>query len=233
MISIKNIFSDAMHLFYPHNCIGCGSDLLSKQELLCIKCLYKLPHTHFEKFEGNPVEKIFTGRFHLKAGHSEFYFAKNQLIQELIHQLKYKDNKEIGFYLGAMMGKNILQSARFSDIDYIIPLPLYADKEFKRGYNQAEIICSGMSSVMNVSVLTKNVIRQKFTETQTRKHRTERWENVEESFAVKNPGALNGKNILLIDDVITTGATLEACAQTMLKIPGINISLATLAIASK
>ncbi|MEP6711376.1 MAG: ComF family protein [Ferruginibacter sp.] len=233
MLSIKNIFSDAMHLFYPHNCTGCGSDLLSKQELLCLKCLTNLPRTYFEKVEANPLEKIFTGRFLLKAGYSEFYFSKSQLIQHLIHQLKYKGNKEIGFYLGAMMGKTILQSTRFSNIDYLIPLPLYADKEFKRGYNQAEIICNGISSIVQVPVLTKNVIRQKSTETQTRKHRTERWENVEGSFAVKTPGALIGKNILLADDVITTGATLEACAQTLLKIPGISISLATLAIASK
>lgn len=233
MVSIKNIFADAMHLFYPHICTGCGSDLLSKQELLCIKCLNNLPHTHFEKFEANPVEKIFTGRFPLIAGHSEFYFSKSQLIQHLIHQLKYKNNKEIGFYLGAMMGKSILQSARFSNIDYLIPLPLYADKEFKRGYNQAEVICNGMSSEMQVPVLTQIVVRQKSTETQTHKHRTERWENVEGSFAVKNAETLTGKNILLVDDVITTGATLEACAQTMLHVADISISLATLAIASK
>ena len=233
MLSIKNIFSDAMHIFYPHNCTGCGSDLLSKQELLCIKCLHHLPHTQFEKFENNPVEKIFTGRFSIKAGHSEFYFSKTQLIQHLIHQLKYKGNKEIGFYLGALMGKSLLQSPRFADLDYLVPLPLYADKEFKRGYNQAEIICDGISSILQVPVLIKNVVRQKFTETQTRKHRTERWKNVEGSFAVKNSGALNSKNILLVDDVITTGATLEACAQTILQIPGISISVATLAIASK
>ncbi|MEO6538323.1 MAG: phosphoribosyltransferase family protein [Ferruginibacter sp.] len=233
MRSLKNFFSDAIHFFYPHICTGCGSDLLGKQELLCLKCLAHLPHTQFEKYVDNPIEKIFTGRFPLKAGSSEFYFSKSQVIQQLIHQLKYKGNKEIGFYLGAMMGKNILASPRFSTFDFLIPLPLYADKEFKRGYNQAEIICNGMSSVMQIPVLTKNIIRHRSTQTQTHKHRTERWENVVGSFAVNNAAALINKNILLVDDVITTGATLEACCQTLLQVPGITVSVATLAIASK
>jgi ComF family protein len=135
--------------------------------------------------------------------------------------------------MGAVMGRSLLLSSRFSNIDYLIPLPLYANKEFKRGFNQAEIICNGMSAVMQVPVLTKNVIRQRHTETQTKKHRAERWENVEGSFAIKNPEQLQGKNILLVDDVITTGATLEACAQCISQIPGIQVSLATIATASK
>jgi ComF family protein len=233
MLSLKNIFSDAMHLFYPHICIGCGSDLLSEKELICIKCYSILPHTQFEKFENNPVEKIFAGRININAATAEFYFSKTQLIQQLIHQLKYKGNKAIGFYLGSIMGQNILQSDRFDKIDYLIPLPLYPDKEFKRGYNQAEVICNGMSAVMHIPVLSKNIIRQRFTETQTKKHRTERWDNVAGSFAVTNSSILSGKNILLVDDVLTTGATLEACAQTLANIPNINIYIATLAIASK
>ena len=233
MLALKNIFSDAMHLFYPHNCTGCGSDLLSKNELLCIKCLNILPHTEFEKIPNNTFERIFTGRININAATAEFYFSKTQLIQHLIHQLKYKGNKEIGFYMGAIMGRNILHSERFKNLDYLLPLPLYPDKEFKRGYNQSEVICKGISSITNTPVLTKNLIRNRFTETQTKKHRTERWENVEGSFVVKNASVLEGKNVLLVDDVLTTGATMEACAQTLSDIPGITINLATLAIASK
>lgn len=233
MLSVTSLFKDAMHLFFPHTCMGCGNDILSAAELLCLRCISHLPHTHFEKLPNNPVENIFRGRVPLHAATSQFYFSKGHLVQYLIHQLKYKGNKEAGEYLGMVMGKALLQSERFSNLDYLIPLPLYADKEFKRGYNQAEIICNGMSITMQVPVHPKNVIRKRHTDTQTKKHRTERWENVEGSFRVLYPEKLQGKNILIVDDVITTGATLEACVQCLLLVPFIKVSLASLAIAGK
>lgn len=131
-----------------------------------------------------------------------------------------------------MMGAKMFESGRFTNIDYLIPLPLFADKEFKRGFNQAEVICNGMSETMNIPVLTKNVIRKHATETQTKKHRAERWENVSASFMVTDANVLKNKHILLVDDVITTGATLEACAQVIKK-AGALISMATLVTASK
>lgn len=233
MLSAQSLFRDAIHLFFPCTCLGCGSDLLNNGNILCFRCIENLPHTNFEKLPGNPVEHIFRGRVPVEAASSQFYFSKGHLVQFLIHQLKYKGNKEAGEYLGALMGKALLQSSRFVNIDYLIPLPLYADKEFKRGYNQAGVICNGMSTAMNIPVHDKNVTRKRPTETQTKKHRTERWENVEGSFQVLYPGKLQGKNILLVDDVITTGATLEACAQVISKIAAVKISLATLAIAGK
>jgi ComF family protein len=172
-------------------------------------------------------------RIPVAAAHSQFYFEKAFLIQHLIHQLKYKNNTAIGVYLGELMGKTLLNSNRFTAIDYLVPLPLYPDKERKRGYNQAAIICNGMSELMNVPVLTGNVLRQRFTQTQTRKHRTERWENVAGSFTFNNPAALKGKNILLVDDVITTGATLEACGSVILQTPEVKLYIATLAHAAK
>lgn len=233
MTYLKTHVKALVHLFYPHTCTGCGSDLLMEKELLCIKCNNDLPHTGFEKYPHNKIERIFFGRFDAAAAHSEFYFSKGELMQHLIHELKYKGNKEIGIYLSKIMGENMLQSGRFNNIDFLIPLPLFAKKEFKRGYNQAEVICDGLSEAMNIPVLAKNVIRIHFTETQTKKHRAERWENVAESFRVVNPGMLENKHVLLVDDVITTGATLEACAQVMATIPGIRISIATLTTATK
>jgi len=230
---LKNIFSDTLHLFYPHVCNGCGSDILSEENLLCLKCINSLPHTHFAQHANNIIEKIFWGRIALAAAHSEFYFAKESLIQELIHQLKYKNNQAIGIYLGALMGTNLLNSNRFNKIDALIPLPLYPGKERKRGYNQATVICKGMSSVMNIPVLTGNVVRRNFTETQTRKHRTERWDNVAESFLIKNEKVLIGKQLLLVDDVITTGATLEAAGNVILKVKDVSLSIAALAFATK
>ena len=230
---LKNIISSTLHLFYPHVCTGCGSDLLEADNLLCLKCIHNLPHTGFATLPNNPVEKYFWGRIPLTAAYSQFYFSKEFLIQHLIHQLKYKGDTEIGFYLGEMMGKTLLSSSRFSSIDALIPLPLYADKEHKRGYNQAAVICNGMSAVMNVPVLNGAVIRQHATETQTRKHRTERWENVKQSFKVAKPAELSGKHLLLVDDVVTTGATLEACGHVILEVEHVNLSIATLAYAAK
>ncbi|MEP7109024.1 MAG: ComF family protein [Ferruginibacter sp.] len=229
---LKTIFSDTLHLFYPHVCTGCGSDLLQDDQLLCLRCITNLPHTNFARHANNPIEKLFWGRMALVAAHSEFYFAKDSLIQHLIHQLKYRANQEIGIYLGELMGQSLVNSNRFKKIDYLIPLPLYPDKERKRGYNQAAVICTGLSGIMNVPVLQGNVTRQRFTETQTKKHRTERWENVADSFLVNDKEKLYGKNLLLIDDVLTTGATLEACGQSILQADDVKLSIATLSMAT-
>jgi len=233
MSMLQNIVTPTLHLFYPHICTGCGSDLLKENNLLCLRCINDLPHTNFAPYNNNPAEKVFWGRIPVTAAHSEFYFAKASLIQQLIHQLKYKNNRAIGFYLGELMGKSLLDGGRFNTIDFLIPLPLYPDKERKRGYNQAAVICNGLSAIMNVPVITGNVIRQRFTETQTRKHRTERWENVKGSFVVNDPAALKGKNVLLVDDVVTTGATLEACGSILLQTEGVKLYIATLAHAVK
>ncbi len=230
---LKNIFSSTLHLFYPHLCTGCGSDLLKEQNLLCIKCMHNLPHTNFAVFANNQIEKDFWGRIPLTAAYSQFYFSKEFLIQHLIHQLKYKGDTKIGFYLGEMMGKTLLNSNRFSTIDALIPLPLFADKEHKRGYNQATVICNGISAVMNIPVLNNAVIRQQATQTQTRKHRTERWENVKDSFKVAKANEISGKHLLLVDDVVTTGATLEACGHVILQVANVKLSMATLAYAVK
>ena len=229
----STILSPLKHLFYPHVCTGCGSDLIDDNNLLCLQCINDLPHTNFEMHANNPVEKIFWGRLTVMAATSEFYFTKGTLIQTLIHQFKYKSNIDVGLYLGAIMGRSLLNSNRFTTIDALIPLPLNAEKEFKRGYNQATILCNGMAEVMGVLVIKNNVVRNRFTETQTKKHRAERWENVESSFGTNDSAALRNKHILLVDDVVTTGATLEACGTEILKIEGTKLSIATLAYASK
>lgn len=230
---LKKIFGSTLHLLYPHVCSGCGSDLLEKGSQLCLTCIHDLPHTNFAALANNPVEKYFWGRIHLSAAYSQFYFSKTFLIQHLIHLLKYKGDTNIGFYLGEIMGKTMLGSSRFSSIDALVPLPLFADREHKRGYNQATIICNGISAVMNIPVLQGAVIRQYATETQTRKHRAERWDNVKDSFKVVKPAELNSKKLLLVDDVVTTGATLEACGHVITSVTNAELSIATLAYAPK
>lgn len=230
---LNNIIGSTLHLLYPHICSGCGSDLLSVHNLLCVKCFHQLPHTHFAKFEGNPLEKDFWGRIKLEAAHSQFYFTKDFLIQHLIHRLKYKADTNIGVFLGEIMGNTLLSSNRFSTVDALVPLPLYPDKERKRGYNQATVICNGISAAMNIPVLYDAVVRKYATETQTRKHRTERWDNVKDSFNIQKRNEIAGRHILLVDDVITTGATMEACGQVILETENAKLSLASLAYTGK
>jgi ComF family protein len=180
--------------------------------------------------KNNAVEKKFWGRLALTSATSEFYFSKGSIIQNMIHEFKYRGNKKVGQYFGNLMGKSLLNSNRFN-IDVIVPLPLFERKEKIRGFNQAEILCNGISEIINKPVIRKNVIRKVFTETQTKKHRLERWKNVEGIFFVKDPQELEGKHILLVDDVITTGATIDACGSEILKIKGITLSVASFAIA--
>jgi ComF family protein len=231
-LKIVNTLSPLIHLFYPHICLGCSTDILEEDHPICLMCLSQLPHTEFALYAENPVEKLFWGRLQLNGAFSEFYFNKGNVIQSLIHELKYKGNKSIGLYLGRIMAGSLKQSNRFRNIDALVPLPLFSDKEKRRGYNQSLLICEGVSGVMNIPIITDNVIRERATETQTKKKRKERWQNVEDSFKVKRPGELENKHILLIDDVLTTGATLDACASEILKVPGITLSIATLAYAS-
>lgn len=228
----KTIFSlsPLFHLFYPHNCIGCGSDVISKENFLCLECLNDLPHTHFAMHKNNPVEKKFWGRIALASAMSELYFSKGSMVQNMIHEFKYRGNKKAGHYFGNLVGISLLNSNRF-DIDLIIPLPLFEKKEKIRGFNQAEILCNGIAEILNKPVVRNNVVRKVFTDTQTKKHRIERWKNVEGIFYVNNPEELAGKHLLLVDDVITTGATIDACGTEILKIKDITLSVASLAVA--
>ncbi len=180
--------------------------------------------------KNNPVEKLFWGRIPLSSAMSELYFSKGSIVQNMIHDFKYRGNKKAGHYFGNLMGKSLLNSNRFN-IDVIVPLPLFERKEKIRGFNQAEILCNGISEIINQPVIRKNVIRKVFTETQTKKHRLERWKNVEGIFFVKDPEELEGKRVLLVDDVITTGATIDACGSEILKIKEVTLSVASFAIA--
>ncbi len=232
MLKAQTILSDLSHLFFPKICAGCATDIVSSNHLLCLHCLSHLNQTQFAFLENNPVEKTWWGRMSVVAAMSQFYFTKNSLLQALIHQLKYKGNREIGLYFGKMIGYDLQASERFQSLEVLIPLPLFPDKEKKRGYNQATLLCEGIAGILNLPVATDEVQRVRATDTQTHKKRMERWENVETVFATRHSKSLENKNILLVDDVITTGATLEACGKAILEeIPGVQLSIATLAYA--
>lgn len=218
-----------VHLFFPHCCAGCGNDVLAPEQLLCLACISRLPLTNFHRYTGNPVENIFRGRLPLISAASYCYFTKDSLLQHLLHQFKYKDQREIGYWFGRRMGETLMASPHFIKPDALIPIPLFAARERKRGYNQASILCDGMAETTGLPVWKNIITRTSLTETQTRKNRIERWKNIEGRFALQNAAAIQGKHILLVDDVITTGATLEACGQTLLTAGNVQLSIATLA----
>ena len=232
MTGLSEIRDSLLHLIFPHICSGCGNDIVSEESSLCMRCMHAMPETGFENYSDNPIEKIFWGRLPLVAATSQFYFTKESLIQHLMHQFKYKHNKELGLQLGRIMGERLLSSKRFP-VDALVPLPLYAAREKKRGYNQSAVLCEGIAAVMNVPVLKNVVIRPQQTETQTLKGRVQRWQNMEGKFTLTDPSLIHQKHILLVDDVITTGATLEACAAILLQANDVQLSIATLCYAAQ
>ncbi len=191
-----------------------------------------LPVTNFHLHRDNPVEKIFMGRLAVEHASAYAYFNKQSVMQNLLHQLKYKGKKEIGLYFGRRMGEAFGSTERYSEIDALVPLPLFFKRERKRGYNQAAMICEGMAEIMGLPVLNTVIVRKRNTETQTHKNRAERWENIEGQFELIDKEKVEGKHVLLVDDVLTTGATLEACGSELLKAWGLKLSIATLAYTS-
>lgn len=224
-------FYDFFSLFFPRVCYSCGNTLLQHEEVLCSYCLHQLPRTNFHTEKDNPVSRIFWGRVNISYASSMFFFTKGSKVQHLLHQLKYKDKKEIGVYVGKLFGRSLQESPFYSDVDVIIPVPLHPKKQRKRGYNQSEMFARGLSESFSRPYDIHTLIRTYASETQTKKSRFRRWENVKEIFAVRNYQHLTGKHILLVDDVVTTGATLESCAARLLEIPGARISIATIACA--
>lgn len=230
MISILKYFNYFGELFFPRNCIVCGTRLIEKEHLFCTECIYNLPRTNFHTINNNPVSKLFWGIVKIEYATAYFYYGKGSKYQKLIHNLKYKGQKEIGFELGKLHASEINKS-NFNKIDVIVPVPLHPLRRRKRGYNQSELIANGMQEILDKPVDNKTLIRKVYTETQTKKNAEERRKNVESVFEITNHKTFENKHILLIDDVVTTGSTLIACATEILKIPGTKVSISTLAAA--
>ena len=226
---IKQYANDFIHLIYPHICIGCGTDVLENTEVLCNQCFSQLPATDYFLFANNPVEQLFAGRILVQQAGSTYYFTKKSLLQNIMFEIKYRGNKEAGLLMGKQTGKALQQSMRFENIDVIVPMPLSRRRLQQRGYNQATLIAQGIASVIQKPVEEHVAVRKMNTTTQTEKDRISRWQNMQYAFTINNVEALAGKHVLLVDDIITTGATLEACGQTILSIPDTKLSIATVA----
>lgn len=226
-----SLIDDFISLFFPRICYACGSSLYKNEEILCTYCMFRLPKTNFHLDSDNPVSRLFWGRVKIETAAAFFYYRKDGKVQQIIHQFKYKGRIEIGPFIGKLYGDYLKDVALFKNIDMIIAVPLHPKKKKKRGFNQSELFGKGLSEAMGVVLDKTSLYRNLASNTQTKKSRYKRWENVENIFAVKNQDKLTGAHILLVDDVVTTGSTLEACAQVLLQIEGVRVSVVAMAYA--
>ncbi len=226
------MFNDFIALIFPHICVSCGKSLYKNEHSICTYCAYYLPKTNFHLENDNPIAKIFWGRVPVFSAAAYYGFNKGGKVQHLIHQLKYKGQKHIGVSVGKLYGYELKYCEDFNSVDTIIPVPLHPKRQRKRGYNQSDCFAEGLAESMNVEADYKTLYRAVESETQTKKSRFNRWQNVESIFQLRNPEKIEGKHILLVDDVITTGATLEACANTLLQVSGVKVSIVAMAYAA-
>lgn len=225
------LFKHLINLLFPRTCAACGNLLLEGEDIVCTTCRFLLPKTGYEQNPDNPLAQMFYGQMPFNAVTAEFFFSKTGKVQHLIHGLKYHHCRENGIFLGQEIGKSLLKAPIFQGIDYIVPIPLHPKKEKIRGYNQSHVIAEGISEIMNIPIAEKCLVRSIFTDTQTKKSREERWQNVKDIFNVENPEILENKHVLLVDDVLTTGATLMSAGKALFQVKGIKISVATVACA--
>jgi ComF family protein len=226
------MINDFISLIFPNVCEACGNSLLKQEDVICTFCTYNLPKTNFHSSKINPISLLFIGRTDLHAASAFYSFTKEGKVQQLLHQLKYNGKTHIGYFIGKQYGMELKACEDFNSINTIIPVPLHPKKLKKRGYNQSEYFAKGLAESLNVGTNFEALVRVVATESQTKKSRYERWENVELVFQLQETAVLEGKHILLVDDVITTGATLEACAQALHQIKDVKISVAAIAYAN-
>lgn len=227
---MKSELNNLLGLFYPKNCLTCAKVLTKYEEILCFSCKIDLPLTKFSKLKDNETEKIFYGRVPVVSATSLLHFSKKGNVQKLIHHLKYKNQQNIGILLGELLGEEILLSKRFDAVDCIIPVPLHPSKLKIRGYNQVTKFGQSLSQKLTVPYYEDVLIGKALVKTQTHKNRFDRLNDLEKNFELSNLEFLENKHVLLVDDIVTTGATIEACCIQLGLTKNIKISIATMAI---
>ncbi|MFM6954285.1 MAG: ComF family protein [Sphingobacteriaceae bacterium] len=231
MAILSTYLRDFFGLFFPQLCGACGKNLYPGEEEICLSCIYSLPKTNFHKDVENKVAKQFWGRVPLKQAGAFLHFRKGTLVQHLLHNIKYSKRPELAVRMGELYGQELLKSRNFMWPDVLIAVPLHPRKLKSRGYNQSACLAEGLSQILGCSVVEGVLQRASFTETQTKKSRFARYENLQDAFELIHPEQIEGKHILLVDDVITTGATLEACALAIHAKARVQLSVCALAFA--
>ena len=229
-----NMFKNIINLFFPLTCYACNNVLSDNEQGICTVCRHELPITNYHLEKENPVEKVFYGRVKLEYATALLLFQKKGMVQHLLHNLKYKGHEEIGVILGKWLGHELEKSNQFKDIDVVIPVPLHKSKLRKRGYNQVAKFAQELANSLNIDYIDNVLVKTTSTKTQVFKKRFARWDDSKAIFNIQNSKQIEGKHILLVDDIITTGATIESCVNTLLNHSHnkeIKISVATMAIA--
>lgn len=223
------MFKQLINLFFPNICVGCKNVLVEQEKVICIHCLHELPLTNLHNNDSKVISKIFYGTVILQHATALFYYPKKGVVRQLIHHLKYKNQKHISGYLGKWLGIELKDSGYYNDIDVVIPVPLHKKRMRQRGYNQVEGFAKELALSLNAEYNDSTLFRNKNTSTQTVKNRLTRSKNVETIFEVTDVNTLKRKHILLVDDVITTGATIKSCVTELNKINNVKLSLAVMA----
>jgi len=225
----KDWLEALVRLFIPRHCVVCGLALRESEEVMCLQCNMELPRTNYHLQPDNPVERDFWGKFPLGRATSYFFYGKGSDYAHILHQLKYGGRKDVGEAMGRMMAAELTGAGFFDGIDVLLPVPLHPSKERRRGYNQSACIARGVSVVTGIPIDTVSVARIKNTESQTTMSASQRWHNVQGIFVLRDASALRNKHVLIIDDVLTTGATTTACADALEGVEGVRVSILTLA----
>jgi len=228
---LKRSVQSLLNLIFPQLCIMCYSETPNQGQNFCVDCLINMPHTNHFKLKENRASEKFWGRFHYEDVASVLNFYNYSDVKWMMHRLKYEGRKDIGHVLGLMAGKKILSSTNFNDIDLIVPIPLHPEKKAKRGYNQAASFGKGISEILEKPMREDVIIKNIYTKSQTKMSRIERIKNVFNSFDLVDKNGIQGRHILIVDDVLTTGATIEACARKLMEAKNIKISIVTACIA--
>lgn len=232
--TITSHLNDLLLLAFPNNCLVCSAALMHDEKDICFSCVDSFPETSYHLSNDNPVAQHFWGRVPLAHAAAYLYVRDGNVSQTMIHLLKYKEKKKVGIKLGRLYGYKIKEAeSLYPKIDLIVPVPLHANRKRQRGYNQSDMFAQGLSEILGVPYEPNAMKRVVETVSQTKRSRYERWENVEGIFELAEPDKVKGKHVLLVDDVITTGATIESAVTGLLKGEGVTVSVAAIASAGR